>query len=111
MSTEQKITLEQYKNSVKQMLNLCNMRCGASRVAAQVLLSAYNGDDYQLDICALSLLDRANNRHAITVIRGRVELYIEPHELIDNGSEIFRKLCKEWSDYHVDNRSQRPALA
>lgn len=63
---------------------------GGSRVAAQVLLSAYNGEAWQLNVVDLCVLDKSNYKAALDVIRGRVELYIEPHTLIANGIRFSR---------------------
>ncbi len=95
---------EQYASSVLNLLKFAQMDCGGSRVCAQVLLSAYNGGEFQLDITDLCLLDGQLYSDALTVIRGRVELNVEPHILIDDGDKLFDRLWRQWNNYHVKCR-------
>lgn len=98
------ITLSAYSLAVAQLLKLANRDVGGSLAAAQVLLSAYNGYDYQLDITDLCTLDDAHYQAALAVIRGRVELRVEPQETMENGNAQFEKLWERWKRYHVSNR-------
>ena len=101
------VTREQYTAAVHRLLRVVNISCGASRAAAQVLLSAYNGDSFQLSIPDLCILDPNNYQAALVVIQGRCQGIAEPHELIPNGSRIFEELCADWAGYHLQNRWKR----
>lgn len=98
------MTKQDYAAAIGKLLPLAQGDTGGSRVAAQVLLSAYNGGDYQLNIVDLCNLDRGYYQAALAVIRGRVELGIEPHNLLANGDEVFRELWQQWHRLHVTNR-------
>ena len=79
---------------------------GGARVAAQVLLSAYNGNAYQLNIVDLCNLDKDHYQAALIVIRGRKELGREPQDFLKNGDQIFKELWQQWERYHVENRGK-----
>lgn len=98
------ITRKQYATAVVLLVNLAKRDCSGSRAAAQVVLSAYNGLSWQLDVTDLCLLDGEYYGAALDVIRGRVELRIEPHYLVKNGNEIFEKLWEQWKRLRLDNR-------
>lgn len=100
------ITEETYSQAVSKLIKLAQGDTGGSRVAAQVLLSAFNGEAWQLNIVDLSVLDKSNYKAALDVIRGRVELYMEPHTLIENGDRVFEELWHRWERYHVENRAK-----
>lgn len=95
---------ETYTAAVQKLIPIAQGDTGGSRVAAQVLLSAYSGDEFQLDIVDLTNLDRKNYIAALSVIRGRVELGIEPHTVIEQGDKIFQELWLKWERYNVKNR-------
>ena len=98
------ITEQEYSAAILKLVALAQGDTGGSRVATQVVLSAYNGSDFQLDIADLCNLDRGNYQAALAVIRGRVELGIEPQDFLDNGDKVFRELWQQWERYHVANR-------
>lgn len=100
----QAITAEQYQQALVHLVKWAQKDCGSSRACAQVLLSAYNGTNFQLDVTDLCLLDDSLYRDAITVIRSRNELNIEPHLLIADGDRVFHDLQEQWSSYHARNR-------
>ena len=56
----ERINLEEYAKAVAHCVALAQRDTGGSRIMAQVLLSAYNGDAFQLDVASLSGLDREN---------------------------------------------------
>lgn len=87
--------------AVQALLQLANMDCGGSGAAAAVLLSAYNGHDYHLDITELCRLDQHYYESAMRVIDLRCRLRMEPHLLIPNGDELFQKLVADWPHLHV----------
>lgn len=95
------ITIEEYTNEVIKLIPVAFGDTGGSRVAAQVLLSAYDGANYRLNIVDLGLLDQSLYQASVAVIRGRTECRIEPHELIEDGSQIFENLCQEWSNLRI----------
>jgi hypothetical protein len=98
------LTKADYAEAVKLLVKLAQTDCGGARVAAQVLLSAYNGNNWQCNLVDLCNLDAAHYRAAIIVIRSRVELNSEPQRLIANGDAIFDRLEEDWQSYHVKNR-------
>lgn len=88
--------MKDYQESVIELYKVASRGTGSSEVAAQVLLSCYNGYDYKVSIPELCTLDDCNFKHAINCITGRTQLMKEPQELIKNGSELFEKLAKKW---------------
>lgn len=105
-STPTVLTKANYTEAVRILVKLAEKDCGGSRVAAQVLLSTYNGYNWQCDLTDLCNLDCEHYRAAIIVIRGRVELNCEPQRLIDDGDRVFEYLEQDWQAYHVRNRGQ-----
>lgn len=95
---------KEYEEAVRLLTGLAQTDTSGGRAAAQVVLSAYNGDEWQLDVTELSLLDGKYYQAAIDVIRGRKELMLEPHNLIDGGREIFHRIWDQWRRYHIRNR-------
>jgi hypothetical protein len=95
---------EGYSEAVLHLAKLAQGDTGGSLVAAQVLLSAYNGKEWQLNITDLSNLDYEHYNSALIVIQGRVKLMMEPQECLENGQDIFEKLWDQWNRYHINNR-------
>lgn len=91
--------------AVHALLQLANMDCGGSGAAAAVLLSAYNGHDYHLDITELCRLDQHYYEFAMRVIDLRCRLRIEPQLLIQNGDDVFQKLAADWPQLHAKYNS------
>lgn len=77
---------------------------GSAQAAAQVLLSTYNGYNFQLDLADLCHFDSENFAHAIAVMTGRVKTFEEPHMIIENGQAIFTELEKRYAHLHVSQR-------
>jgi len=100
------ISLEEYISGIETLVPLAQGDTGGSRVAAQVLLSAYNGEAFQLNIVDLGTLDEKYYFAALFVIQGRTEHRTEPHSLIFNGDTIFPALWEQWKGYHVQSRGQ-----
>lgn len=94
----------EYSDAILKLAHLAEGDTGGSRVAAQVLLSAYNGNEFQLNIVDLCNLDRLHYQAALAVIQGRVELGIEPQQFLENGDQVFLDLWERWLRYHVANR-------
>lgn len=103
----EKITKEEYAAAVISLIHLAQQGTSGGKVAAQVLLSAYNGEEFQLDVASLNNLDRNNYELAITVIRGRYEICCEPHSVVKEGSKIFGALWDRWRRLHVEERGKR----
>jgi hypothetical protein len=101
------INKDEYAAAVVKLLELAQTNTGGGRVAAQVLLSAYNGDAFQLDVSSLCNLDRFNIVLAMAVIQGRYHTYKEPHSLILNGDQIFADLWNHWRNLHVEQRGKK----
>lgn len=94
-----------YREAVKVLSKMCLGHSGSgSRAAAQVLLSTYNGYNYHMDLTDLCHLDEANFYHAIAVLNGRVFCSKEPHNMIENGADIFSEIAQKWSSLHIENR-------
>jgi len=98
------VTRKGYERAVRTLIVLAQNETSGGRVAAQVVLSAYNGGEWQLDVTDLALLDRKHYLAALNVIRGRNELGIEPHEVIPEGQKVFNRIWNKWRCYHVAHR-------
>lgn len=102
----EQITTEQYAKSVAALFALAMSNGGSSTAAAaQVLLSTYNGSHWHVDLTDLCSLDPEHFKHALNVIRGRVELSTEPHSVVVDGKKHFRVLWNRWYLLHVGNRN------
>ena len=101
------MTKDDYKKAVAGLMDLAEQCSGGSRVAAQVLLSAYNGFDFQLDVSDMGNLDRKNFELAMAVIRGRYECGMEPHNALPDGDNRFDRLYDRFKGrFHVTNRGK-----
>jgi len=95
----------EYGQSILALMKLAKGDTGGSRIAAEVILSAYNGSYFQLSVPALCRLDDDNYRHAMTVIHGRRVTFREPQGFIENGDDQFSDLWDQWKDVlHVEER-------
>ena len=95
----------EYTQGVKILADYAlNQGGSGAYAAAQVLLSAYNGNTYQVSLVDLCSLDQRGYEAAIAVIRGRVETFREPHEVIANGHEVFEKLERRWASLKAGYR-------
>ncbi|WP_299583039.1 hypothetical protein [uncultured Microbulbifer sp.] len=92
--------------SVETLLTEANRHTGASEIAAQVLLSAWNSRDFTVPVENLSLLDGDNYQHAINVMdlryHGRA-----PQSVIANGDKKFHALWRDWS--HLETQRKEAA--
>ena len=100
------IDTETYSLAILELAATAQGATGGAGVAAQVLLSAYKGDAYQLNIVDLCKLDPDHYQAALSVIRGRKELGGEPQNFLNNGEQIFKELWQQWERYHVKNRGK-----
>lgn len=96
-----------YAAAVAELVDLAMLDSGGSRVAAQVLLSAYDGSNFQVDIAGMGNLDRHYHDLAMIVIQGRYDTGWEPHSLIENGGKIFQTLWHDWYGLHVYERGKK----
>jgi len=102
----EKVTEKQYGEAVATLLKLAFAGGGSSTsAAAQLLLSAFNGNEWHVDITTLCSFDQEHYQAALTVIRGRSELYIEPHNVVEDGQRKFTKLWDKYYLLHVGNRN------
>ena len=90
------LTKEDYAKAVGTLLTFAVKDCGGSKACAIVLLNAYNYTAFHLDITDLCGMDANLYSAALVVIRARVELCTEPHNLIADGSRVFDELWKQW---------------
>jgi hypothetical protein len=102
--------LDDYAEAVEKLLKLAKRGTGGGCVAAQVLLSCYNGNEWQLNITSLSSLDDGHYHAAMTVIDGRRRYKEEPHTCIVNGDQIFAELWDQWKRYHIQNRHKKECI-
>ncbi len=103
----EKITKEEYTTAVIALIRLAQQGTGGGRMAAQVLLSAYNGEAFQLDVAGLGNMDSGNHELAMIVIRGRYDTGCEPHSMVKDGDKIFSALWDRWIRLHVEERGKR----
>ena len=88
----------EYKDAILRLLKLSQSDSNAGEVAAQILLSTYNSYNWHAPLAWFCHLDAFNFDAAITVIKGRWSLHVEPHNVIQNGHAIFEDLKKRWPD-------------
>lgn len=91
-----KISTEEYTDAVISCVKMAQTTSGGARRCAEVLLSAYNGNEFHVSIADLSGLDRNHFANVVKVIRGRIELGLEPQDVIENGEKLFMALRKAW---------------
>jgi hypothetical protein len=101
-----RVSREEYGKAVIDAIKLAGHGTSSGSIAAQALLSAYNGGDFQLNVAGLSCLDRENFETVLTVIKGRYDTGIEPHVLIKKGSNIFRELWDRWMRLSIEERGK-----
>tara|TARA_A200000159_G_scaffold147384_1_gene154405 strand:+ start:2958 stop:3332 length:375 start_codon:yes stop_codon:yes gene_type:complete len=98
------VTERDYSEAVSSLLNVALGDTSGSRAAAQVLLSTYNGNNYHMDLTDLCVLDLKYVEQSLIVLRGRVMLCSEPHQMIEDGKAKFERLEKQWEHLYVKNR-------
>jgi len=72
---------------------------GTSVIATQVLLSAWNSNDFTVPGAELTLLNEDNYQHIPNVISLRHQGK-EPQNIIAHGEKKSRTLCVEW--FHLE---------
>lgn len=101
---------QSYRDAVETLLPVAMTDTSGGRAAAQVLLSAYNGNELHLDVTDLGNLDMRLFTAAIDVIQLRTLVNREPHDLIENGDERFLQVRERWQCLHVANRHKHAVL-
>ena len=90
---------EEYAEAVIHLYELALHDSSGSLCAAEVLLSLYNGNNFHADLASIACnLDADHFTSAIIAIKGRKQLHMEPHQVIEDGDEHFRKLAERWWD-------------
>lgn len=103
-----RVTVQEYAAAVVALLRLeAHRGTSGAKAAAQVLLSAYNGSEFQLDVTDLCNLSGENLQAALTVIQGRVDTGVEPHTLVKGGGDIFPQMWERWESLHVAERGKQ----
>ncbi len=102
----QQVLERRYHDAVEALLPVAMTDTSGGRAAAQVLLSAYNGNEFHLDVTDLGNLDPALLDAAIDVIKLRTLANREPHELIPYGNLRFLEVWERWEGLHVRTRYQ-----
>lgn len=103
---ESELTLSDsdYSQAVKYLVNHALNDTSGSRAAAQVLLSLYDGSQWHMDLTDLCVMDYPLLYQALLVIRGRTVLNKEPHEMIENGQQVFSEIQENWQQLRIANR-------
>ena len=104
LRSQMTVTMHDYQNAVKRLVELASNDTGGSSAAAQALLSCYNSRNWQLDVMELGSLDYRYIQDAFIVMRGWLFLHEYPHNVIDNGEAIFADLEEQWQSLHVEKR-------
>ena len=95
-------TKNDYLEACSILTELALSHSGTSgRIAAQLMLSAYNSFSFHFPIADLCALDSDLVNKSIHVIRGRA-FYEEPHMIIENGDRKFTKLWDMWEHLRVN---------
>ncbi|WBA86498.1 DUF7673 family protein [Endozoicomonas sp. GU-1] len=101
---ESRLTMADYARATEDLYHCAIQGTGTSRAAAQLLLSAYNGSNWQLDITDLCLLHGNLKKQALIFIECRLTLGEEPHRVLGSGDKKFFALARQWRRYHIRNR-------
>ena len=102
-----RVTPEEYGAAVNTLAKIALTETSGGRAAAQVLLSAWNGYVWQLDIPDLCYLDYGLLEQALIVIRGRVMLMKEPQEVIPEGNAVMKRIAVQWRHLNVERRGEK----
>jgi len=98
---------QRYRDAVETLLPVAMTDTSGGRAAAQVLLSAYNGNEFHLDVTDLGNLDTRLFAAALEVIQLRTLANREPHELVANGNGRFLQVWEKWRCLHVSCRYRK----
>lgn len=81
-----------------------NHSCSSAGAAAEVLLSCYREDHYQLNVLALGKFDPAHLQAAFTVMACRINMHILPQNLIRDGEKTFDQLRSMYPKLDLNKR-------
>lgn len=76
---------------------------GQSRVIASFLLSLYNCYRFRFDLIELRSLDFGLFDDCISVLKMDYQPEVDVHERIENGSEIWESLAKQWEKHESEH--------
>lgn len=100
------VTPEEYRLAVNTLVDVALTETTGGRAAAQVLLSAWNGYVWQLDIPDLCYLDYDLLEQALIVIRGRIILMKEPQEVIPEGNAVMKRIAAQWQHLNAERHGE-----
>ena len=98
------VAMPDYSAAVKRLSFVASSDTGAAAAAAQVLLSCYNDRNWQLNVMDLGSLDYRLMQDAFIVMRGWLILREYPHNVIDDGKEVFDCLERKWHHLNASKR-------
>ena len=104
LRSQMAVAMPDYSSSVKRLVEVASSDTGAASAAAQVLLACYNDRNWQLNVMDLGSLDYSLMQDAFIVMRGWLFLHEYPHNVIEDGQEIFTSLEDQWQHLHVEKR-------
>lgn len=81
--------------SLEAAVRLAQGGTSGGRVMARVLLAAYNGYRFPLDLSDLAILGDEAFEHALNVIRLR-HMGHEPHNFFVDGGDLFEAIADGW---------------
>ena len=100
---ELQVTMRDYSDAIDNLYELSCSDREHSRLAANVLLSAYNSKLYPLELEPLFESDSNLLNQVLIIIRGRSTLKMEPHHAVQRGPEKFGRLKAEWVELLVSD--------
>ena len=100
------VTFDEYAAAITRLLPVACRNTGQSGRVAAVLLSIYDSENFHVPLVELGCLDEDLYQACITVIRGRIEVNLEPHRLIENGEKVFKRLYDRWPGLCVEERAK-----
>lgn len=99
------VTYEEYATAIIHLLKLAQTDSGGGLYASQVLLSLYNGSEFHVDLARVACnLDSDHLNSVMVAIKGRGQLMIEPHNVVQDGDEHFGDLWRQCESLNVHKR-------
>lgn len=100
------VTFDEYAAAITRLLPVAHRDTGQSGKVAQALLSLYNSYNFHCALVVLGGLDENLYNDCLTAIRGRVEINLEPHDMIENGQQVFERLVDLWPGVRIEERAK-----
>lgn len=94
---ELSVTVPDYSKAIDDLYSLACSSHGSNKLAAHVLLSAYNPKEYPLTLEHIYNSSPDIVSLFITVLRGLSTLHLEPHLAVELGYEKFLRLKNDWA--------------